>query len=124
MPQLDLVGKMGVSFIHYEEEGDDDEDWMIVVPGLGARYTFWENNNINTYAVGIYSFPIYEDNDERGDYKIGFFDLGFGGACMLNANCALIGEIGVRRNSFDDSYMEEKGTSYTIKTSTGIRFYF
>jgi hypothetical protein len=123
MPQLDLVGRMAIHFDHYENYyyGYTDK-WMIAVPGLGARYTFLENNKINTYAFGIYSFPIFRYNGEPIDYKMGILDLGFGSAWMLNENCALIGEMGVRRVSYCE--YEEKGTSYTTKSSAGIRFYF
>jgi hypothetical protein len=121
MPQLDLVGRMAI-WSRYEGDEGDKESWMIVVPGLGARYTFWENNNINTYAFGIYSFPILRYNGEPINFKMGILDLGLGGVCRLNENWALIGETGVRRSSYGYPNWEE--TFYTTKSSVGIRFYF
>ena len=122
MPQLDLVGKIAFYYDHYEEGYEDTE--LAIVPGLGARYTFWRNKNIDAYAFGIYSFPIFRQDGEPADFKLRVFDLGLGGVCRLNENFALIGETGVQRTSFKDTYYDSQGTYLVSTTSVGLRFYF
>lgn len=121
MPQVDLVGKIA---LYYDYKEDYEEAELAIVPGLGARYTFWRNKNIDAYAFGIYSFPILREDGETLDFKMGVFDLGLGGVCRLNQNFALIGETGVRISSFKNTYYNSQGTYLVSTTSVGLRFYF
>lgn len=106
------------------KDGDSDNIELSIVPGLGVRYSFWEDKNIDVYTFGIYSFPITRYNGEPAYFQSSALDLGLGGVYKLNQNFALIGETGLQRMQWKNSNWREEGIEWVSTSSIGLRFYF
>lgn len=121
MPQLELVGKLGYSLYRYDDNDGDSSSDSVFYPGLGARYTFWDNNKLGVYGVGTYSWVIRSEDDQDGDKEY-VLNFGFGAAYKVDENFAVVVETGLQRFGYRNSIQE--GSFSTTYTNLGVRLYF
>jgi hypothetical protein len=123
-PRLELVGLYSAEGSTSDSNSyDNHSDWYFY-PGFGARYTFWEQNSISTYAFGSYVLELERENGKFIGRNRNSLKFGLGGCYELSENFALIGEMNVERDYFYYEYDHETGFDYGTDTNFGLRFKF